>query len=71
MGHEELDGILDNLFEKHLEVVPQTCNHSLQMSPSDQLLFGCHEALLFSQVLATPWEFSSAEHHLVPVTGYN
>ena len=59
MGHEEVGGILDIPFEKRLEVVPQTCSHSLRKSSP----LGCHEALLFSDVPVVPWrvEFPSAE----------
>ena len=69
MGHEELSGILDIRFEKHLEVVQQTCNHSLQLFPSDQSLFGCHKALLLPQVLPVlcTVKLPSAELILAPV----
>ena len=50
MGHEEVGGILDILFETHLEFVPQNWYHSLQISPSGQQPSGRYEALLLLQL---------------------
>ena len=53
MGHEEVGGILDMLFETHSEMhsefVPQNWYRSLQISPSGQQPSGCYEALLLLQ----------------------
>ena len=58
--------ILDIPSEKHLEVVQQTCNHILQMSPP---VVACHEALLLPQLLVVCWwaELSSVEQVRPPV----
>ena len=57
--------ILDTPSAKHLEVVQQTRNRILQMSP----VAACHEALLLPQLLVVPWwvEFCSGEQVLPPV----
>ena len=58
--------ISDTLSEKHSEMIQQTRNHILQMSPS---VVACHEVLPLPQLLEVCWwvEFSSAEQVLPPV----
>ena len=58
--------ISDILSERHSEVVQQTRNHILQMSPP---VVACHEALLLPQLPVVPWwvEFPSAEQVPPPV----
>lgn len=51
MGHEGVGGILDNLFGKHVESVPQAYNYSLQMIPLNKSLLGSWYS-----------DFASAEH---------
>ena len=69
MVHEAVGSKLDIQFEKHLEVVLQTHNHTLQMFPSDQSPLHCHEALVLPQILAVLWrmEFPSTEKYLAAV----
>ena len=50
MDHGVLSSILDSLFEGYLEVVRQTHNRILLVSPVE----ACHEVLL-PQVLMVPW----------------
>ena len=54
MGRAEVSGKLDILFERHMEVLLQTCSRSLQILPFDQPLLDCHEALLLPQVPVVP-----------------
>ena len=51
MGHEGVGGILDNLFGKHVEFVPQAYNYSLQMIRLNKSLSGSWGS-----------DFPSAEH---------
>ena len=57
MGHEGVGGILDILFGKHVESVPQAYNYSLQMIPLNKSLLGSWYS-----------DFASAEH---PVNRFN
>ena len=41
MGHEGVGGIMDTPSERHLELVAQARNYSLQMIPSNESLLGC------------------------------
>ena len=51
MGHEGVGGILDILFGKHVELVPQAYNYSLQTIPLNKSLLGSWYS-----------DFHSAEH---------
>ena len=71
MGHEGPGCISDIQFEKHLEVVPQTRIHILQVHPSHQSLFNCYLGVL-CQTLAVPWKVLSVQQGLLaPVYVFN